>query len=85
MNNNTYKIVIPPGCGFPVLTPVDPKTSKAKWRPYGRRVTPVMLAGGKSEDYFKKRYAAVRPHDPTTDEQSESYPRIINGLTKVNK
>jgi hypothetical protein len=70
MNTKTYKLVIPPGCGYQMFTPVDPKKSKAKWLPYGRRVTPVVLAGGRSEDYFKQRYAAVRGADHEADQQT---------------
>jgi hypothetical protein len=82
-NSNTYKIVIPPGSGYPLFVPVDPKKSKAKWLPYGRRVTPVVLAGGKSEDYLKQRYAAVRAADHEADqERISSYPRIVERIMK---
>jgi hypothetical protein len=66
-----------------MFTPVNPKKSKAKWLPYGRRVTPVVLAGGTSEEYFKKRYAAVRAHDTEADQQRiSSYPRIVERIMK---
>ena len=89
---NVYPLVIPPGCGYPVIVPSRIRRL-ATWLPWGRRVTPVVsLRGGESESYFRHRAAppdrtdqADAPHvEDSNQSASEStfYPRMINEFTK---
>ena len=78
--SNTYKIVIPPGCGYPMFVPVDPNKLKRRWLPYGKKVEPIILCGGNSEDYFAKRYASAQPKNEDHRYDGESYPRIVSDL-----
>jgi hypothetical protein len=82
-NNNAFPLF---GPRYPRFIPVDPAKSKRKWLPWGR-IPPSILSLGGGESYFRLRDAAIRANhqDQRCDHQPESYPRIINGLTKVNK
>jgi hypothetical protein len=76
--NNIYPLV---GPAYPLFRPVHLSKSKPKWLPWGRTPAPILpLGGGVSESYFRHRSAPM----PVTDDQSESYPRVINEFTKEN-
>lgn len=69
---------------YPLFVPVLPSKSKPKWLPWGR--TPARILGGGESDYFRKRghhaVAQDRGIDYEAGDRAESYPRIVNQLTK---
>jgi hypothetical protein len=85
---NVYKLVIPPGCGYPMIVPARTTAKPTTWLPYGRRVQPIAsLGGGEAESYFHKREVRAATQDDAINHDSESassspYPRIINEFTQ---
>jgi len=77
-NNKTFKLVIPPGFGYPQIVPARRTTSKSGY-PWGRKVQPIVSVGA-GDSYFelRSRPAPARTNEQRYDEQSESYPKIIN-------
>jgi hypothetical protein len=69
---------------YPLFVPVHPSKSKPKWLAWGRNPAQILVFG--ERDYFRKRgrHAAAqdREIDHEARDRAESYPRIVNQLTK---
>ena len=72
MSKNTYPLV---GPRYPLFLPSDPKNSKSKFLPWGRRHPQTLTLGS---SYLRRREAAAVASTNTQDlrHDDRSYPRM---------
>jgi hypothetical protein len=91
--NYTYRLI---GATYPTFIPVAPNTKKtSSYREWGRSPKPGVISIGlprapqvlsiadrESESYRQRRNEIARAINLRSDEQSDSYPRMVNEFRK---